>query len=56
MKIGIGVVDVQTTAVLYIFLLSDEVTEVPDLDQMFKLTQQEQDLILEEWNEGKVNL
>ncbi|CAG2198955.1 DHX36 [Mytilus edulis] len=29
----------------------DEVTEVPDLDQMFKLTQQEQDLILEEWNE-----
>ncbi|VDI15201.1 ATP-dependent RNA helicase DHX36 [Mytilus galloprovincialis] len=29
----------------------DEVTEVPDLDQMFKLTQQEQDLILEEWDE-----
>ena len=31
-----------------------ECSEVPDLDQLYKLTQEEQDLILEDWNEGNI--
>jgi len=31
-----------------------ECTEVPDLDQIYKLTQEEQNLILEDWTEGNL--
>ena len=31
-----------------------ECTEVPDLDQIYKLTQEEQNLVLEDWTEGNL--